>query len=509
MSLKPRSRYSKLNWYLSIVAMISIVVPAVLVSMIEIYSRFKSETTVRSTEQANALLKVLESGIRIPLWTLTQKDAQSLIAGIVLNDAVLSIEVVDDTGEPFINYKKKNYSSLIKSGLFIKKSSEVIYNESPIGLVSLEYSLVPAREAAISDSVRILFIIAIQAVISLTVILFVINRRVTIPLAKIKQGAQEISQQRFDTHIPTLFNDEFADVAKELNIMKEALRNSFGLLEERVEKRTQELLQLNSELTMAIQRLEGAKDNIVENEKLAALGALVAGVSHELNTPFGNGKVMANSLYESATRLNNAFKSGSMTQSQFESEVSEMIEGSQLLERNLDKAIKLVQSFKQIAVDRTSDQRRSFMVNSFILEVQATLLHIFKTTPHTLNVILKEDVELNSYPGVLSQVITNLINNALLHGLEAKAAGQVIIEVIPHVTQVEIKVIDDGQGMPQDVKKRIFEPFFTTKLGKGGSGLGMHIIHNLTTATLGGKVRVDSQVGVGTQVTLMIPLEAP
>jgi signal transduction histidine kinase len=168
-----------------------------------------------------------------------------------------------------------------------------------------------------------------------------------------------------------------------------------------------------------------------------------------------------------------------------------------------------VQSFKKIAVDRTSDNRRVFLLNEFIHEIESTMHHIFKSNPYSLDVKLGEDIELNSYPGVLSQVISNLINNAIMHGLENQPSGTVTVTTRPYASRVSIIVQDDGLGMSEEVKKRIFEPFFTTKMGKGGSGLGMHIVHNLTTASLGGRLSVESNVGNGTSVTIDIPLEAP
>lgn len=500
---------NRLRWYLSTVVIMSIVLPAIFLSAIEIYSRFKTETTVRSHEQAMALLNVLQKGLTPPLWSFIPENAQDLINGVALNNAVLKIQVLDNQNSPFVEYKKTNYESIARSENYISKTGDVIRNGKLIGSITLQYSLVPARDAAFADSIRIFIIIATQIVVSLTVILFTIKRRVTEPLGYIQKAAQEIAQHNFDIEIPAMHNDEFADVALELNKMKNALSNSILQLEDRVDQRTGDLIQLNTELTMMVERLEGAKDNLVETEKLAALGALVAGVSHELNTPIGNGRVMASSLHESAKRLESDFKEGSMTRSQFENSLEEIVEGTNLIERNLLKAINLVQSFKQIAVDRTSDKRRTFMINEFLIEIQSTMQHIFKATPHTLEVDLTNDVELNSYPGVLSQVISNLINNALMHGLESSEGGRVTIKVVPHVTSLDIQISDNGVGMESGIKKRIFEPFFTTKLGKGGSGLGLHIVHNLTTATLGGRLQVQSSPNNGTVISLAIPIQAP
>ena len=413
---------------------------------------------------------------------------------------------MDALNEVFVEKYRVGYTpepdALILSG-------DVVRDDKLIGVIQLEYSLQQARLQARREAQQVLIITGIQVLLSLTVILFVINRRVTKPLNSLKDFAHEVARKNFDSNIISEYDDEFTDLAIELDTMKQALRESFLHLEDRVRKRTEDLTRVNMELTDTVQRLEDAKDSLVQTEKLAALGALVAGVSHELNTPIGNGRVMSSSLYETAKQLKSNFELGNMTKTQFETALEDILQGAHLIERNLLKAVNLVQSFKKIAVDRTSDKRRVFRLNEFIYEIESTLHHIFKSKPYELKIDLGEDIELNSFPGVLSQIISNLINNALMHGLENQTSGVVTVSTKLQDSKVDITVKDTGTGMAESVKKRIFEPFFTTKMGKGGSGLGMHIVHNLTTVSLGGQVIIHSELGVGTEVTISIPLVAP
>lgn len=497
---------NRLRWFLSLVVLASIILPAATVGTYEIYNRFNVESQIQSQDDAQALMKVLQEALSPPLWSFIPENAQYLINGVALNPAVKRILVSDSLGEVFVEHNIAGYTENLND---IVLNDDVKRIDKTIGTISLVYSREPARDAAISYSLRLLFIIAAQVLVSLTVILMVINRRVTSPLAKLKIVAHEISEKNFDTEMPEMYDDEFSDLGFELNVMKHALKNSFENLEERVRTRTEDLTLVNHELTEAIQRLETTKDNLVQTEKLAALGALVAGVSHELNTPIGNGRLMTSALHATARELKSHYEAGDLTKSQFESLVTEILEGTTLVERNLLKAIHLVQSFKQVAVDRTSDKRRTFKLKEFLDEIESTMHHIFKSIPFELQVIPGEDVSLNSYPGVISQIISNLINNALMHAFEDREKGTISVRTKTLKHSVNISVIDDGIGMSQEIQIRILEPFFTTKLGKGGSGLGMHIVHNLATGPLGGTLQIESVAGKGSIITLKIPLTAP
>ncbi|MEJ2041824.1 MAG: ATP-binding protein [Reinekea sp.] len=498
--------FQNLGWVLSIIILASITIPAVLVGAIEITTRYNTEVVVNAEAEAHALMEVLKEGMNPTLWSFIPENAQPLIEGAGLNEAVMQVTVFDAMNEVFVEYQRDSYQLQDDA---IKLTDKVMHYDEVIGTIELEYGIAPARERVLQDAYRIMFITLAQVLISITVILLLIKRRVTSPLMQIKIFAHEIANRHFDSTVDVAYNDEFKGLKDELIAMKSALKESFESLEERVNQRTRDITRVNKELTETVQRLEEAKDSLVQTEKLAALGSLVAGVSHELNTPIGNGRVMSTSLHETARKLKNDFENGTMTRSQFEDALDEMLQGSHLIERNLLKAVNLVQSFKKIAVDRTSDNRRVFKLNEFLGEIQSTLHHMFKKNIFELKLELGTDVELNSYPGVLSQVISNLINNALMHGLEGKQTGRIEVITVSSTDDVKITVRDNGTGMTEDIKKRIFEPFFTTKMGKGGSGLGMHIVHNLTTGTLGGQLMVNSEPGKGTEVSLIIPLYAP
>jgi signal transduction histidine kinase/ligand-binding sensor domain-containing protein len=257
-----------------------------------------------------------------------------------------------------------------------------------------------------------------------------------------------------------------------------------------------------------VTQLKQMESNLIQSEKLAALGALVAGVAHELNTPIGNGLTVATTLCDSCDLMKEQMKNG-LTKSALEKFVQDMDEGTHLVNRNLERASELVSSFKQVAVDRTSAKRRKFSLQEILNEICLTVSPSFKRTPYVVEIRTHEDINLDSYPGPLGQVITNLLNNAVIHAFDGRDHGRVVVTTKNVLGGVNITVADDGVGITPENQQKIFDPFFTTKLGRGGNGLGMHIVHNIVTGVLGGTIQLHSQVGEGTSFTLFLPKAAP
>ncbi len=281
-------------------------------------------------------------------------------------------------------------------------------------------------------------------------------------------------------------------------------------LEERVRQRTLSLEETNQELAMALSNLTSMQTELIRSEKLAALGALVAGVAHELNTPIGNSVTVASTISEYTDELNHEVGSEKPRRSMIKQISADIRRGSDILLTNLERAAQLIVSFKQVAVDQSSNHRRIFNLSTTINEILTTLEPMYRRTHHQILLDLDKQIELDSYPGALAQIFTNLVNNALIHGFENKTEGTISIKSQRLSEQlIAITFSDDGCGIPAENLSKIFDPFFTTKLGSGGSGLGMHILYNLVNDVLGGKVEVSSIAGVGTDVILTIPLSAP
>jgi len=278
---------------------------------------------------------------------------------------------------------------------------------------------------------------------------------------------------------------------------------------ERTEQANLALSLANQELASALNNLSITQEELVRRDKLAALGSMVAGVAHELNTPIGNSLVVASTLADQTRILVNSYTTG-IKRSILESYMNDATGACDILERSLHRAADLVSSFKQVAVDQASSQRRLFRLDEYIEEVLLTLRISFKQTAFVVESHIQQGLGMDSYPGPLGQVVTNLVNNALIHGFEGRDTGTILISAQESSTGwIELIVKDDGIGIQTDNQKRIYDPFFTTKRNVGGTGLGLHITHNIVTGILGGRIRFQSEVGLGTTFFLSLPLTAP
>jgi two-component system NtrC family sensor kinase len=184
-------------------------------------------------------------------------------------------------------------------------------------------------------------------------------------------------------------------------------------------------------------------------------------------------------------------------------------DSGRLILTNLERSNELVQSFKQVAVDQSSETRRTFRVHDYLEDILRSLRPKLKRTPHLVEIDCDPGLTLTSYPGALSQVITNLVLNSILHAYAEGVSGRIRLSAAPHDSGIRLRYSDDGRGIPEEVRQRIFEPFFTTRRSQGGSGLGLHIVYNLVTQRLGGTISVDGHAGKGTAFTIDIPEAGP
>lgn len=304
-------------------------------------------------------------------------------------------------------------------------------------------------------------------------------------------------------------NDEVSQLAYEVGQMIKATETAeAGLLalnknlELRVEERT-------ADLQKALDELRKLHDHLMQTEKLASLGSMVAGISHELNTPIGNALMVATALVTTVDDFELNTRDG-IKRSQLAAFVQSSREAADLIERSARKASELVASFKQVAVDQTSLQRREFDLATLVVDTIRTTWTPFKKEPWHMEVEIPQGIVCDSYPGPLGQVVTNLIQNAAVHAFAGRREGKISVHAaVDAQQQVRLSVTDDGVGMDSSVRSRVFEPFFTTRLGKGGSGLGLSICYRITTTTLGGAIHVESTPGAGSSFTLEFPLRAP
>ncbi len=258
------------------------------------------------------------------------------------------------------------------------------------------------------------------------------------------------------------------------------------------------------QLEQTLHNLQQAEAQLIQTEKMAALGGLVAGIAHEINTPIGIGVTAASLLMEKTNAFSERFQSGTMKRSDLEKFLDMAQQSSRMTLSNLERAAAMIQSFKQVAVDQSSESRRVFNFRIYLEEILLQLSPKLRATKHIVNVQGDPDLILNSYPGALSQIVTNLVMNSLLHAYPPDQPGQITLTFRQAEEQVIFEYADDGSGIASENLSKIFEPFFTTKRGQGGSGLGLHIVYNLVTQKLGGTIQCESQPGKGTKFVIKL-----
>lgn len=274
----------------------------------------------------------------------------------------------------------------------------------------------------------------------------------------------------------------------------------------------QELLHaLANQYKFQFRELQITKDNLVQSEKLASLGALVAGVAHEINTPIGVSLSAASYLAGQIEAFEKTLAANLVRKLDLQNLVDNAKAGTALILHNMERAATLVKSFKQVAADQTSESRREFDLQQSIGEILLSLQPTLRKTGVKLQLDVPQGIRMDGFPGALAQIVSNLVLNALVHAFRPDGIGLVRVWAGAGAHEGEVKLVleDDGVGIAPENLGRVFDPFFTTRRNQGGTGLGLHIVHNLVYKTMGGSIKVISQPGLGTRFEMRIPRIAP
>lgn len=271
-----------------------------------------------------------------------------------------------------------------------------------------------------------------------------------------------------------------------------------------------ELRRAKEEAERALADLRGAQANLILAEKMASLGSLVAGMSHEISTPLGIGVSAASHLSEEVEQLTNSFRDGQLKRTDLEDFLETATEATRIMQGNLTRAARLIQAFKQVSVDQTTDEVRDFGLGEYLQEIMLSLAPAMRRTTHRVEIDCAPHLIIRNRPGALGQIVTNLLMNALQHAYEGRAEPGIIhIAVsVPREGRIVMEFRDNGKGIAAEDLPRVFDPFFTTKRGTGGTGLGLHIVYNLVSQVLGGTIAVSSRPGEGTRFTISFPQSA-
>ena len=299
--------------------------------------------------------------------------------------------------------------------------------------------------------------------------------------------------------------ERLAELNQQLSGRQEEIAALNASLEQRINERTFQLEANNAELQRTVSALSRLQGQLVEAEKQGSLSRLVAGIAHDINTPIGIAVTAASHLGDLFQARREALQRAAANEPGLQRLLEDGDEGLRMLQSNLRRAAELVRSFKQISVDQSGEGRRRFDLAGYLDEVLLSLRPQFKRLPHKVELDCPRGIDLDSYPGAWAQIVTNLVMNALRHGLIAERAGHILITARQVDDQVELRVKDDGGGIPADRLPRIFEAFYTTGAGQGGSGLGLAVVRDLVEQRLGGKVEVRSEPGQGAEFIIRAP----
>ncbi|SDN74525.1 Signal transduction histidine kinase [Paenibacillus sp. yr247] len=342
----------------------------------------------------------------------------------------------------------------------------------------------------LKNRTKLILIVGISVAIVLSILLWLILRKIVIrPLSRLREAAVLVKQGGELPKLQFKTSPEIAEVSEAFNDM---VKN----LDERYQ-----------ELQSVLNTLQVTQDQLVQSEKMGALGNLVAGVSHEINTPIGIGVTAITYLDQKTKQFQSLYETGKMKKSDLEQFLSVIGETNAMVQSNLERASSLVRSFKQISVDQSVEVKRTFHLREYLEGIIASLKPTLKKTRLRVDVNCDKQLSLYTYPGALSQIITNLVMNSLNHAYGIEEEGSLSIRVTDYQESITIAYTDDGKGMTQEVLDHIFDPFFTTSRGKGGTGLGMNIVYNLVTQSLNGTIHCSSTVGHGSLFMITIPKE--
>lgn len=376
-------------------------------------------------------------------------------------------------------------------------------------------------QKALKNRVSIDVVVGLVILVSVLLITLTFQRRFSRPIEALSAVVKDVSKNKnYDVIVPNAKITELDMLAKSINTLfartlaqlerqkkdEQEIRQLNQNLELKVNQRTVALKEANQELLSTLERMHQYQTKIVENEKMASLGQMVAGVAHEVNTPLGLGITGSTLLKDKLEELKSHFDNKTLTSSHMSRFIEDGVENLDLIYRNLNRAAELVSSFKQLAVTHETQEGKRINLYDFTNEVISTLTGELAKFPHQVSVEGDKTLEIWTKPPVIQQIIDNLISNSLIHAFDYEQHGHIVITLSELNNNVVIDYQDDGNGVPIDIRSRIFDPFVTTRRGEGGSGLGLHLVYNLVTQALDGSIKLNTETQKGAHFIIEIPI---
>lgn len=487
---------------------------------------------------ANRYADMLAVALREPLWQLAPSFGKPLVETIMEDPRVTRIVVTQvPSGDVFMENKRPVAPGGISVARKISQAGRAL------GEVRLDISDASVAQGIAAAQGRFFWRTAATTLAALLLIFFVLHKRLSQPIEQLVAQSEALAAGRLKQPFVWQRNDELGRVGNSLDNTRQALaallgelhtanRNLLveneerrraedalaqhaGVLEARVAGRTRELSAANATLSVTLSDLRQTQFDLIESEKLAGLGRMVAGVAHELNTPIGNALTIGSALGERVAGLQRVLVDGGLKRSALDSFLSDTAQACQVLERSLMLAADHVTRFKQAAAHTGNEQRKDFALDEVLRRVTGVLRAGLDGQPITLTLQVPPDIQMLSYPDMLAQVVSNLVTNAQVHAFEGRLedgdSGHILVQanLAPDNNTVELVVQDDGVGIPEDLLGRIFDPLFTTRRGRGGLGLGLNVVYNIVTRQLGGRIQVHNAPGGGARFVVTLACTAP
>lgn len=448
-----------------------------------------------------------------PMAFMDTKAAEENLKLVAAYETTKQVVIFDVNGNYFTQYNPQNLpkptQSMLKTGflhdVWFSQNAKyavylpIVYKNETLGYV---YILKDASEILIY-SVKALSALALFSfVLMIGALLLTISfgRVVLEPILSLVKSTQRVANERnYALRVDYQGNNEIANLYDALNALLEETENLTVDLEQRVIARTKELNE-------SVLTLKNAQGQLIESEKMAALGNLVSGVAHEVNTPLGNALTGGSIILRESKFIQDSFVDGSLKRSVMDEKLGILVQSAELMMKSLNSAADLVKNFKRISVDQSIDDLRDFDLRTYAETIIQTFHNKLKHEHVEVEIISPEHVIIYSYPGTFAQLLNNFINNAFLHAFEeVKEGAKITIEIQMLDTHLKLLFSDNGRGVDTQILPNIFEPFVTSKRNKGGTGLGMNIVYNIVTQKLGGVIQVFSKLNEGTTFELTLP----
>ncbi|MCU4675588.1 HAMP domain-containing histidine kinase [Catenovulum sp. 2E275] len=444
---------------------------------------------------------------------------------VIENSLIFSIDQQSNQKQFILSYNKVNALPISLNNNVIKNYTSPNFNsdglifckESKAYFICLRLNL-NSLEVAILNSFYIKLMTLLGSIIFALFLAFYLQKKLTTPIQQLANIFKYIAKEKdYSIRAPNQNIDELNSLSNSFNTMLDRIEHHLKQqknaeaeilklnqnLEEKIYQRTEALKDSNKELMDAVSRLHEYQNQLVENQKMASLGDMVAGIAHEVNTPIGLGITASTLMIDKLTNIIEVLEQKKLTQTHLVQFLNESKENLDIIYRNLHRSAELISSFKQLAVNQVQESNQKLKLALFLNDVFLALKPTVKQ--HTLKIECENTLEAVIKPGIFQQIITNLVMNSVIHGFENVDKGIINIQIYIQEQELIINYKDNGKGISEALKKKIFDPFVTTKRGKGGSGLGMNLVYNLVTQGLKGTIKVESELGHGIRFIIKIP----